>query len=489
MKKWFVFAVIALFVTACGNKTKETEELVDSLMMAGDSVLAESEALPPMFCVGADSKYSLVLYWTDVKEPKKSKDNGDWFDEMYKKWALQEILRRNAEQYTNLLVGNDVIKMKYVDEILKDPDGNTPSIGQIHGRKDIPSLCARFGVVDAKNKKKAENGVVLVTDEYLETHKKLSVKSMEGNSRKMPSNIVKILEQKYGMSVSRSVLVATIGDKYSWGAVQFKGEYKKASKGKGEDADRACLALNVLTDGKNVWTTEEIGYYVSDNEMGWNVDDEGEYIPCEIAAAFEGSKGIELCYTHGAPESYEVGVFYQRNNEMIQNTYDIYQCMIDEERPVWKKDFVVMDKMYHADDRSEKGVVLSKWAHCYIDYENEWIWLRDNDDMHGAFYIYKDGKYQLIAVENSMHRPSRCEKDGIHYLKLSGHAGGPAWNTEVYAFKNGKRLWRLNILEVYGEIDECWLNNKEISKEEGRRYKENIPEGEEFNVNFVDIPK
>ena len=42
MKKWFVFAFIALFVTACGNKTKESVELVDSLIMAGDSVLAES---------------------------------------------------------------------------------------------------------------------------------------------------------------------------------------------------------------------------------------------------------------------------------------------------------------------------------------------------------------------------------------------------------------------------------------------------------------
>ena len=133
--------------------------------------------------------------------------------------------------------------------------------------------------------------------------------------------------------------------------------------------------------------------------------------------------------------------------------------------------------------------MLSKCAHCYIDYGNEWIWLRDSNDKHGAFFIYKDGKYQLIAVENSMHKPSRCEKDGISYLKLSGPAGGPAWNTVVYAFKDGKRLWRLNILEVYGEIDECWLNNKEISKEEGSRYKESIPEGEDINANFINIPK
>lgn len=487
MKKWFVYAFVALFVTACGNKTKETEELLDSLMIAGDTILAESEALPPMFCVGHDSKYHLVLYWTDVKEPKKTKDNEEWFDEIYKKWALQEILRRNAEQYTNLLVGKDIVKVKYVDEILKDPDGNTPSIGQMHVRNDIPSLCARFDVVDAKNRKKAENGVVLVTDEYLETHTRLSVKSMNTSTKKLPANVVKSLEKKYGMSVSRSVLVATIGDKYSWGAVQFKGEYKKASKGK--DDDKACLALNVLTDGKNVWSTEEIGYYISDGEMGWNVDDDGEYIPCDIAAAFEGPKGIELCYTHGAPESYEVGMFYQRNNEMVQDTYEMYQTMIDEVRPIWKKDFAIMDKMYHADDGSEKDVVLSKWAHCYIDYGNEWIWLRDSDDKHGAFFIYKDGKYQLIAVENFMHKPSRCEKDGISYLKLSGPAGGPAWNTVVYAFKDGKRLWRLTVLEVYGEIDGCWLNNKEISKEEGSRYMESIPEGEDINANFINIPK
>ena len=159
-------------------------------MIAGDTILAESEALPPMFCVGHDSKYHLVLYWTDVKEPKKTKDNEEWFDEIYKKWALQEILRRNAEQYTNLLVGKDIVKVKYVDEILKDPDGNTPSIGQMHVRNDIPSLCARFDVVDAKNRKKAENGVVLVTDEYLEKHTRLSVKSMNTSTKKLPANVV-----------------------------------------------------------------------------------------------------------------------------------------------------------------------------------------------------------------------------------------------------------------------------------------------------------
>lgn len=487
MKKIIFYAMAVLMLSACGNKTKNSEELLDSLMMAGDSVIADAEVLPPMFLMGKDSKYNLMLYWTETKEPKKTKDNAGFYDEYYQSWALQEIFRRNAEQYTNLLVGEKVIKVKYIDEVLKDPDGNTPSIGQIHGRNDIPSLSARFDVVDAKDRKKADEGMVIVTDDYLDSRKQLHVKTQSQSNKKLPAAIVKKLEKKYGMDVSRSVLVATIGDKYMWGAVQFDGEYEKASKGKGPDDPKASLALNVLTDGTDVWSTEEIGYYLLNGEMGWNVDDGGEYIPCNIVAAFEGPKGLELCYTHYAPESAEMGMFYQRDKEMVQKTYSIYQCMIDEQKPIWKKDFALMDKMYHADENGDKYVKLTKWAFCYIDYENTWIWLRDKEDKHGAFFLYKDGKYKLMAIENPSLQPTIASKDGVNYLILGGPAGGPAWNIEVHAFKDAKRIWKLNIVEIYGEIDECWLNGKSISVEEGRSYFEKVPSGKEMEVNFRDI--
>jgi hypothetical protein len=134
-------------------------------------------------------------------------------------------------------------------------------------------------------------------------------------------------------------------------------------------------------------------------------------------------------------------------------------------------------------------VHLTKWAHCYFDYENEWIWLRDKDDKNGAFFVRKDGKLTLIDVENAHQKPSACEKDGVKYLKFSGTAGGPSWQQIIYAFKDGKQLWKLFALEVYGELSECMLNGKEISKDVGKTYLEKVPEGKEITAYFNDIEK
>lgn len=90
------------------------------------------------------------------------------------------------------------------------------------------------------------------------------------------------------------------------------------------------------------------------------------------------------------------------------------------------------------DPHGHKDIELTKWTHCNIDYDNEWIWLRDKDEKNGAFFIRKDGKFRLMDVENDHQSPSRAQKDG-------------------------KQLWKLFVLEVYGEMSECMLNNKEIS--------------------------
>ena len=127
-----------------------------------------------------------------------------------------------------------------------------------------------------------------------------------------------------------------------------------------------------------------------------------------------------------------------------------------------------------------------KWAHCYIDYHNEWIWLRDKDDKNGAFFIRKDdGKIKLVAVEDPRHVPSKAEKDGTYYLKFAGHAGGPATLQDIYAFNGeGKQLWKLSVLEVYGEISEAYLNEKEITVGEGQTYLNQVPEGKEITAFF-----
>lgn len=189
------------------------------------------------------------------------------------------------------------VKIKYVDEVLKDPDGNTPSIGEVH-RTEIPSLCARFDFANAKDKKISEYGyyecgTVIVTDSYLKSRHLLAVKYKESESEApvpLPDFAVKQLAKKYGMEVQRQQLTATIGDSIVWGTLQFKGEYKNAPKDPYDKDRRSALALDVLICGDKVYAHEDIGYYDEEYGPSWNADDGGEYVGCYIMAAFEGPR-------------------------------------------------------------------------------------------------------------------------------------------------------------------------------------------------------
>jgi hypothetical protein len=492
MKKIILAAIcVVAMMISCQNKgQKVPADRADSVAVVIDSIIEENDTTPlPMFLIGGDAKYMHMLYWTYIEEPKLNDDNAEYFDTWHRSWEQQEMFRRHAAQYTNLLTGNGIVKVRFVDELLKDPDGNPPSIGEIHGREEIPALCARYEYVDPKDKSDNNWGTVIVTDSYLNSRKRLDVKSLrtaDYNYPSLPAELVKQLEMEYGMKAQRSVKTCTIGDRYTVGAIEFKGEYKNAPKDKYYADRKYALALELLMDGDSIYKLEQLGYY--DEEWGstWNADADG-YIPNSIEAAFEGPKGLELCYTHGAPESFVIGMLFPRDNKLIELEYECFHSLIDEEIPVWKKDLAAMDKMYHADEMGDKNVELTKWAHCYIDYNNEWIWMRDKDDKNGAFFIRKDDTFTLIAIENPRLRPSRCENNGINYLKLAGPAGGPSWQQEIHAFQNGKRIWKLNVLEVEGEINDCSLNGKTISKEEGKAYLAKIPEGNEITAYFKDI--
>ena len=492
MKKLMLVAICVMAVMmGCKNKGQTAPaDAQDSLEAVIDSIIEENDTTPlPMFLIGDDGKYMQMLYWTHVEEPQKGDDDDDWVEVMHKRWERQEMFRRNAAQYTNLLTEKGVMKVKFIDEVLKDPDGDTPSVGEIHGREEIPSLCARFDFVNPKDKiRDGSNwGLVIATDSYLNTRKRLDVKSCQGsdyNYPKLPADVVKQLETKYGMKAQTSHKTCTIGDRYMMGAIEFKGEYKNAPKDPNDSDRKYALALEILVDSGKVYILEQLGYYDEEYGSAWNADADG-YIPNSIEAAFEGPKGLEICYAHGAPESFCIGMLFPRDGKLIELEYECYHSMVDEEIPVWKTDLAEMDKIYHADEMGEKDVDLVKWAHCYIDYENEWIWLRDQDDKNGAFFIRQaDGKFKLIAVENPRLRPSKCSKDGVYYLKFEGPAGGPSWQREIHAFKNGQRIWKFNVLEVEGEVYECSLNDKDISKEEGKALLEKIPQGEQINAYF-----
>lgn len=494
MKKLLLLTLALLAVmVGCKNKSQSAPaDGQDSLTAVLDSIIEENDTTPlPMFLIGGDGKYMHMLYWANIEEPQRSEGDEDYFDAWHKHWELQEMFRRNAAQYTNLLTEEGIAKVKFVDEVLKDPDGNAPSVGEIHGREEIPALCARFAYVNPKDKNPDGStwGVVICTDSYLNSRKRLDVKGVDAVDTypALPADIVKKMEKEYGMKAENSKKIGIIDGRYIHGTIEFKGEYKGAPKDK-YDADRKyALALELLVDSGKIYKLEMLGYFDPEYGSTWNADADG-YIPNDIVAAFEGPKGLELCYTHGAPESFCVGMIYLRDEKLIEMQYEIFHSLIDEEIPVWKKDLAEMKKLFLADDpHSHKYVELTKWAHCYIDYENEWVWLRDKDDKNGAFFIRDNDKFKLIDVENAFQSPSRAEKDGICYLKFGGSPGGPSYQHIIYAFKGGKQLWKLFVLEVYGEISECSLNGKNISVEEGKAYMEKIPEGQEITAYFRDI--
>ena len=58
---------------------------------------------------------------------------------------------------------------------------------------------------------------------------------------------------------------------------------------------------------------------------------------------------------------------------------------------------------------------------------------------------------------------------------------------EIHAFKGGKRIWKLNVLEVSGQIESASLDDRDISVEEAKAYLDKVPEGQQINVYFNEI--
>ena len=131
---------------------------------------------------------------------------------------------------------------------------------------------------------------------------------------------------------------------------------------------------------------------------------------------------------------------------------------------------------------------LTKWSHVFIDYEGQQIWISDDEEENGAFFSREDGKLKLVATVRPNLKPSfHHSQNGDHYLVLSGPAGGPSYYTEIFKMRNGKVAETFNCLEVYGEIDACALNGKEISAEQGKAYMKAVPEANEPFIFWTDI--
>ena len=61
------------------------------------------------------------------------------------------------------------------------------------------------------------------------------------------------------------------------------------------------------------------------------------------------------------------------------------------------------------------------------------------------------------------------------------------WVQEIIAFKGGKQVAKFNCLQVEGEIDECSLNGRNLSKTEGQAWLDRVPEGKEITAFFKDV--
>lgn len=152
-------------------------------------------------------------------------------------------------------------------------------------------------------------------------------------------------------------------------------------------------------------------------------------------------------------------------------------------------DIAEMRALYVADDPQEnKAVKLTKWARLNIDEEGELIWISDMDEENGAFFCREDGNLRLITTVWSGLKPAfPDDKDGNHYLMLSGSAGGPTYYTEVFTLRDGKVVETFNAMEIYGEIDQCSLNGNSIGAEQGKAYLEAIPEVKEPDITWHEI--
>ena len=211
MKKLAIIAIgMAAVMMACTNKGKTAPgDGSDSDSVANDSLLAEQpDTTPrPMLIWMQGGKNMQMLYWANIAELKKDENNAEYFDEMMASWTLQDGFRRNRAMYTKLIgENNKCLGIKYTGEVLKDPDGNDASYGEIHGREEIPAAGLKYEFTDKKFNAREMGGMyVAVTDEYLATRKLIDMRMLDG-VKPLPAKVVKQLEGEYKMKAECSRL-------------------------------------------------------------------------------------------------------------------------------------------------------------------------------------------------------------------------------------------------------------------------------------------
>ena len=70
---------------------------------------------------------------------------------------------------------------------------------------------------------------------------------------------------------------------------------------------------------------------------------------------------------------------------------------------------------------------------------------------------------------------------------LQGHSGGPSYYYEVFRLSGNRVVEKYVEIDVYGEIESCYLNGEEISAKQGEAYMEALPEAEEHYLDWHSI--
>ena len=312
-KATLLLALATAALTACtGNKTTATNATEADTTQT--NATAESTELqigiqsdvPPIPFYMIDGENAQVAYWTEMELWEEA-------DEALRtSWAVQNAVHQHPERYTKILGSdNTLYDATFKEEILGD-SLHPADVGMLRNKwHKMQGL--KYDVKDLKrlNRNGYRSLAWLLADDYLADRKMLNVKhgAELGGSNPLPADIIQKMEAKYKGKADRSEITAHIGDKYTAGFIQFKPQ--------GE----TCLAVEVVTDGEHIWSYSESAEFY-DGEFSWHVDDGGEYFGNSVDAAFEGPNGLELLFTHYAPESVGCGWLTTQGKTLLRN-YEI----------------------------------------------------------------------------------------------------------------------------------------------------------------------
>lgn len=326
MKKLTIYgmALLSAAMLACtGGKTGSSDGSdADSTSVATDSLTASDgidagvsrlmglrATMPPaplyVRASPEEGEVVEVVYWTTAAGEDESA-------ELQESWQIQELVRKNVNHYTKMLNGQGQLCDVTFD---KEAEGSDEDVAMLRSPQHaMKGLKFKFNnpkdFAALKDDGYCLSTFWLLPDGYLANRTMLKVRHAPGEpvayGVMLPDDLVKKMEEKYGMKAEHAGFTADVGNDYKVGYIQFKPKGEK------------CLAVELLVKGDEVWSYSEEAQFIEDeNVFTWHVDDDGTYYPNSYDAAFEGPEGLELLFIHYAPESVGFGWMTLEGDKLV----------------------------------------------------------------------------------------------------------------------------------------------------------------------------